>query len=656
MALTTQNISDILTGVTTFANTIAGQTQRISSAHEIIQAKAMDMGLQVIKGEGDEKPTANTDLADTHKILDTASAINSISINNLSSTTINAGSSYTIPKGYNKAAITITAAKAGTTLDSTTLVNSADLINGLTAYTVNSNKDVTKVTGTLTDYRSSGAISIGGATSYTNSGVTYTQFKVPNEGAYAANQQFRTTIPYRTPSIDASADLGEEAHENAVLVPVNVQTTAGETLITTETLPAGYYPKDIKLFPVFSKEDKTEIAGDNNIINILSNLSITGIGTLDTASDSYLYNAPTGFDYIKQVSVKKAAGSNNADGTYTVSTPGFITAGTYGVAFGGYPTAVTYDWKTAATTGKTYADKSITAQTSWIDLEKGHTDGKFEKVTVRSAVAALNAATITGTKLVTPTIASSAANTNVSISTVSTTKPSSGFYIAVQSGAASSTITSTSSVSVTTPGWVNSVANKATTATVGANASAITYVPIQVGSNTISELTAAADAITVGDSTIAKDNYYLKFDVTEGYQKPETKYVDLGASKLTTSGITYANGKFSGSATVSAGYQPGGTQALSDFSVTVGSGATLTTASATKSIAAKTYYPSAATVTVSQVNAVLSDSSSVANSNLSSTVKLQDLSANTVYTAPNNAFIKQITVNVTDIINALAAI
>ena len=146
---TEQNITSVLTTVdaTNYPATIAGQIDRIGDAHEIIQRKALKMKLKVPAGQGDSKPEATTLLTQDHLLMDTAAAINTISINNGATKVLKEGETYTVPVGYNVGEYKISAKTAAGYLTETTLATSgADLISGVTAYTIQGGKS-TKVTG-----------------------------------------------------------------------------------------------------------------------------------------------------------------------------------------------------------------------------------------------------------------------------------------------------------------------------------------------------------------------------------------------------------------------------------------------------------------------------------------------------------------------------
>lgn len=297
---TEQNITSVLTTVdaTNYPATIAGQIDRIGDAHEIIQRKALKMKLKVPAGQGDSKPEKTTLLTQNHLLMDTAAAINTISINNGGTITLDAGKSYTVPVGYNVGEYKISAKTVADNLTVTTLTSSDDLISGLTAYTIQGGK-ATKVTGTLANYREGDQA----ATSYKNSSSKLA-IKIPATGAYSSSNYLTTTIPYLT---------------SAGNLTINVKRTgsANTALIEDFVVPAGYYPTDTSV-KVTVMDDKVNIGE----INVQATKAATGAGTV-TPSD--------GFDYLKQVTVGAASGFHVIDnesrelsvGSYNTATKGY---------------------------------------------------------------------------------------------------------------------------------------------------------------------------------------------------------------------------------------------------------------------------------------------------------------------------------------------
>lgn len=125
-------------------------------------------------------------------------------------------------------------------------------------------------------------------------------------------------------------------------------------------------------------------------------------------------------------------------------------------------------------------------------------------------------ADISGTTSVTPVInrstATTAGATNVGTQNATTSAPASGYFIAVQSAAATNTITATPSVIAAGYGGTTSDQWTGTngSASVGANASALTYIPIDAVSATL----AGAASASVNGISFAKTNGANTFDVT----------------------------------------------------------------------------------------------------------------------------------------------
>ena len=153
-------------------------------------------------------------------------------------------------------------------------------------------------------------------------------------------------------------------------------------------------------------------------------------------------------------------------------------------------------------------------------------------------------ASITGTAKVTPTInrtsTGAAGATNVGSSAATTTAPASGYFVSVQSAGASNNITA--SPSVTETGYGTTEHFNATNASVqvGANDSAITYIPITSG--VAAANTASADvALSSEDGTNGGRNIAGVIG-TKATTEPNSGYYiamtasGSGSSKITTAG------------------------------------------------------------------------------------------------------------------------
>ena len=655
---TEQNITSVLTTVdaTNYPATIAGQIDRIGDAHEIIQRKALKMKLKVPAGQGDSKPEATTALTQDHLLMDTAAAINTISINNGAIKVLAEGETYTVPVGYNVGEYKISAKTAAGYLTETTLTSSNDLISGLTAYTIRGGKS-TKITGTLANYRDGDQA----ATSYKNSSSKLA-IKIPATGAYSSSNYLTTTIPYLT---------------SAGNLTINVKRTgsANTALIEDFVVPAGYYPTDTSV-KVTVMDDKVNIGE----INVQATKAATGAGTV-TPSD--------GFDYLKQVTVGAASGFsildngsrelsvgsyNTENNSYIVtandvvgkfSTAGWITTANNtdsSVVVGKLPKAfinftgnkvialgagyipqgetlltmipytydmflekattaiapsgdntgnvaanhyyVKFDVDTAgyANSGDHYYD--IGSQVSCSDFKTSATGS------VTYADKAVNAKTtyldITGNyqpgaQYIKATVRSASAPT-LSITdktgtvTVGAKNSSGKFPISV------SNLEGT--ISVGTPGWFTGGTATDSSVTVGTlPASVHTCGAIQLGSDISTGLTA--------------NHCYVTCTTSTGYTLGETKYIDLGIA---------------------------------------GTGATLTTSNSSKSIAKGTYYQKEAAVSVAKVAGTLRDLSGETNIGITTTTPLENFTSDTTIVGTNSQFLSSVTVEVSGIIDKLSKI
>ena len=653
-----QNIISVLTTVdaTNYPATIAGQIDRIGDAHEIIQRKALKMKLKVPAGQGDSRSEKTTLLTQNHLLMDTAAAINTISINNGAIKVLKEGETYTVPVGYNVGEYKISAKTAAGYLTETTLTSSNDLISGLTAYTIQGGKSI-KITGTLANYRDGDQA----ATSYKNSSSKLA-IKIPATGAYNSANYLTTTIPYKT-------SAGE--------LTINVKRTgsANTALIEDFVVPAGYYPTDTSV-KVTVMDDKVNIGE----INVQATKAATGAGTV-TPSD--------GFDYLKQVTVGAASGFSILDnearelsvGSYNTTNKGyavtaanivgkFSTAGwittvdnidvstivgklpkatfgftnnivkstgagyipsgetlltmspyTHGMSLAKATTAITesgnntgnvaashyyvkFNVATAgyATVGDHYQD--IGSRVSCSDFKTSATGS------VTYADKAVNAKTtyldITGNyqpgaQYIKATVRSASAPTlSITDKTDTVTvgaKTSGKFPISV------SNLTGT--ISVNTPGWFTGGTATDSSVTVG----------------TLPESVHTCGAIQLGKDTgagLTTDHCYVTCTTSTGYTLGETKYIDLGKK---------------------------------------GSVFTLDTAHPSQDIEKGTYYMSLTTISVSNVAGILRGlSGGDSNVGINTATHLENLTSDTTIVGTDNQFLSSVTVEVSGIIDKLSKI
>lgn len=662
---TEQNITSVLTTVdaTNYPATIAGQIDRIGDAHEIIQRKALQMQLKVPAGQGDSKPEATTALTQDHLLMDTAAAINTISINNGATKVLGEGESYIVPVGYNVGEYKISAKTAAGYLTETTLTSSNDLISGLTAYTIQGGKS-TKITGSLADYRTGTDNQYKPATSYTNNANTLA-VKIPATGAYSSDNYLKTSIRY-APTVDTLS----------IDVKYAKQTGSNDVaLIDDFIIPAGYYPTD-KSVPVRVFDDKKNIGE----INIQAEKNATGAGHVIPDE---------GFDYLKQVNIDEAGGfsildngsrelsvgsynttnkgyavtaanvvgkfstagwittANNTDSSVVVGKlpkatfgftnnivkstgAGYIPSGetlltmspyTHGMSIAQATTAITesgdntgnvaashyyvkFNVATAgyATVGDHYQD--IGSRVSCSDFKTSATGS------VTYADKAVNAKTtyldITGNyqpgaQYIKATVRSASAPT------LSITDKSDTVTVGAKNSSGKFPISVsnlTGTISVGTPGWFTGGTATDSSVTVGTlPASVHTCGAIQLGSDISTGLTA--------------NHCYVTCTTSTGYTLGETKYIDLGIA---------------------------------------GTGATLTTSNSSKSIAKGTYYQKEAAVSVAKVAGTLRDLSGETNVGITTTTPLENFTSDTTIVGTNSQFLSSITVEVSGIIDKLSKI
>ena len=658
---TEQDITSVLTTVdaTNYPATIAGQIDRIGDAHEIIQRKALKMKLKVPAGQGDSKPEKTTLLTQNHLLMDTAAAINTISINNGAIKVLAEGETYTVPVGYNVGEYKISAKTAAGYLTETTLTSSNDLISGLTAYTIRGGKS-TKITGALANYRDGDQA----ATSYKNSSSKLA-IKIPATGAYSSSNYLTTTIPYKT---------------SAGNLTINVKRTgsANTALIEDFVVPAGYYPTDTSV-KVTVMDDKVNIGE----INVQTTKAATGAGTV-TPSD--------GFDYLKQVTVGAASGFSILDNyervlavdSYNTAIKGYIvtandvvgkfsTAGWITTANNTDPSVVIGNVPKATfgftnnivkSTGAGYIPSGETlltmspythsmslAKTTTAITHSGDNTGdvaaahyyvKFNVDTAGYAVTgahyqdigsqvscsnfktsatgsvtyadkAVNAKTtyldITGNyqpgaQYIKATVRSASAPT-LSITdktdtvTVGAKNSSGKFPISV------SNLTGT--ISVNTPGWFTGGTATDSSVTVGT-------LPASVHT--------CGGAIQLGSAikpSLTSDHCYVTCTTSTGYTLGETKYIDIGIAGIGME-LNTANDK-------------------DHYTVKAG-----------------TYYLSDGTFSVKKVAGTLRDLSGETNVGITTTTPLENLTSNTTIVGTNDQFLSSVTVEVSGIIDKLSKI
>ena len=174
-------------------------------------------------------------------------------------------------------------------------------------------------------------------------------------------------------------------------------------------------------------------------------------------------------------------GSNAATAAYVPITAGTATSGS--AEIGSVAVAYNSTGGNFKVTGSANVSAPTVGTAGYVGNGVGTLSANAGGATVDASLAKIGiGATISGGSAVTPVISKNAA-TNVDASAATTTKPTSGFYVAVGSAANSSSVTA--AAAVTSAGYGTTTSGQYTTAgdskTVTVNASAVTYVPIAAG-------------------------------------------------------------------------------------------------------------------------------------------------------------------------------
>lgn len=353
-------------------------------------------------------------------------------------TTLGAGEEVTINKGYVKNPITITASGLGGQTVGT--ATPEEILAGETAWVKGS-----KVTGSMPNHGGETvAVSLSeGASALTGS--------VALDGYYKGNA---------TASVNYGTITSGSANITSQNISYNTSagnfTVTGEATISAPTVTANGYvsaskgTKNTNTATLNTTMDKvelaTEIVGTGTFTPSISRVAKgTGDNWTDAASGAATTTKPSTGVYVKVNSAKNTG----------------IVSATPEVAAAGYGTTEDFD--------TTAASKEVGANASadtYIPITSG-----------------AHSASISGAGSFTPVISKQntpSGVTNAAAGNATTTAPTSGVYVAVQSATQTSkTLTATSSVSKA--GWIAAGSDTAT-ANVGLAASSMTYVPIKEAS------------------------------------------------------------------------------------------------------------------------------------------------------------------------------
>ena len=201
----------------------------------------------------------------------------------------------------------------------------------------------------------------------------------------------------------------------------------------------------------------------------------------------------------------------------------------------------------------------------------------------------------------TPVISTTDAG-NVSVGTKTTTKPSSGYYVAVQSASQTSSTVSATVTLTKTEGYIGAgsvISHNSTT--VGLNNSAVTYVPITASTTSKTDGTASAAIKTQPSATASVSTTMLTTTTNTGYKIEASSSSNSGTVAAT---VTASNVK------ASVGYVGTAVDASTAAANTITTAATASASTVTYIVAAATYASSgSASATVTKAPAATATTS-----------------------------------------------
>lgn len=350
-------------------NTITGQLNRINTAANLIETKAIEMALRLPAGSyWDLKSKSDKEITGVNLITGpyntnggpqtydfgidaVAAALAAINVrpyletdNNNSylsgDQSLSAGDIIKIPVGYNKTAFTITAKVLGSQLANTTAA-AKYLYTGKTAYIKNPGEDPKIITGSLTD------VYLYGSTDSPNANKVNGNFLKVSINNTATDEYLNTNIYYRIPETVVTestsvAKISSETSDGKAYLKVNLLKGYYDKDIVTDityisgiqrkevkvqryfnhdgtttniantlTIPGGYYKDGLVITPVFEDREHQDGEPLESILNILD-LNLSGGPTL-TFDDNGIkifnpvyYNGTESYDYFGEVIIPKA--------------------------------------------------------------------------------------------------------------------------------------------------------------------------------------------------------------------------------------------------------------------------------------------------------------------------------------------------------------
>lgn len=249
------------------------------------------------------------------------------------------------------------------------------------------------------------------------------------------------------------------------------------------------------------------------------------------------YGTTTSGQYTTDAATTKSVGSTAADRTYIPIKNGTVVSGTANI------TSVTYTYNSGTGTFNVAGSANIPAPTvttaGYVSSNYGTKTGATGGATVTTTVNKIGIqANLSGTGTKQPTI-SKHSDTNVVSGDRTTTKPSSGYYVAVNSAANTGTVKATATVvsagyGTTTAGQYNTT--DSSNLTIGASASETTYIPIMATTfaNSGTSGTTYTDISSSAPVLISGDYLYINAGYTPDVKISLAKLVPDGENTGTT--------------------------------------------------------------------------------------------------------------------------
>ena len=266
---------------------------------------------------------------------------------------------------------------------------------------------------------------------------------------------------------------------------------------------------------------------------IADNVTVTGKVSAAGYGDTTNYQA----DSATTINV----GSNAATSAYVPIAAGTVTAN--GATVGSVAVAYNSTGGNFNVTGSADIPAPTVGTAGYVGNSVGTTNGLTSGAKVAATVAKVGiAASVTGGNAVTPVI-SKAEGGNVDADAATKSKPSAGYYVAVNTAADSSTVNATAAV--TSAGYGTTTSGQYTTApaskTVTVNAAGITYVPITAASfaNTASAGHKYTDKSDSAPVLVSGDYLYINKGYTDDIKISLAQLVPDDATITASTGASY---------------------------------------------------------------------------------------------------------------------